>query len=120
MLGGDREDRKPTSYGATDDVTLNLLVPGVTVRRYTEAASGGALDVIAPCCGRIARLQGDWIHDAHLVLCLACAVTYDVRILDENDGGFAADFVVRDELPALVRRRASTGWLARQHPADLR
>ncbi|QXV57401.1 hypothetical protein [Amycolatopsis sp. TNS106] len=104
-------------YGPTDSVDPKRLIPGVTVRRYTETIPGGRLDVIAPCCGRMARLDGDWMHDAHLVLCAACARTYDVQILDENDGGFGAEFVVRDERPVLVRRRGVVSWLAGQHPA---
>jgi hypothetical protein len=106
------------AYGPTDDVDPNRLVPGVQARRYTEDAPDGRLDVIAPCCGRIGRLRGDWLHADHLVLCTSCALAYDVQVIDENDGGFGALFVVRDEQPVLVRRRTS-GWLARQHPGDL-
>jgi hypothetical protein len=110
----------PATYGPTDDIDPDRLVPGVQARRYTEAAPGGQLDVIAPCCGRIARLRGDWLHADHLVLCTTCALAYDVQVLDENDGGFGAVFVVRDEQPVLTRRRSGTGWLATQHPGDLR
>ncbi|UJW28840.1 hypothetical protein L3Q67_26635 [Saccharothrix sp. AJ9571] len=114
-----RKTTGPVSYKATDDIDPNRLVPGVQALRYTEAAPGGQLDVIAPCCGRIARLRGDWLHTDHLVLCTTCALAYDVQVLDENDGGFGAVFVVRDEQAVLVRRRARTGWLARQHPGDV-
>jgi hypothetical protein len=76
----------PAAYGPTDDIDPNRLVPGVRARRYTEAAPDGRLDVIAPCCGRIARLRGDWLHADHLVLCTTCAMTYDVQVIDENDG----------------------------------
>lgn len=102
----------PAGYGPTDEVDFNRLVPGAQAHRYTEAAPGGQLDVIAPCCGRIARLRGDWLHADHLVLCTTCALAYDMQVIDENDGGFGVLFVVRDEQPVLVRRRTS-GWLAR-------
>lgn len=102
------------SYSATDDINPNRLVPGVQARRYTEIAAAGQLDVIAPCCGRIARLGGDWLHTDHLIFCTPCVLAYDVHVVDENDGGFGAVFVVRAEQPVLVRHR-STGWLAGQH-----
>ncbi|QWF85699.1 hypothetical protein [Amycolatopsis sp. CA-230715] len=107
----------PVIYGATEHVGRSRLVPGVRVRRYTEDAPGGCLDVITPCCPRIARLRGDWRHGHHLVLCTKHALAYDVYLIDENDGGFGALFVVRDEQPVLARRRTG-GWLAAQHPGD--
>lgn len=76
----------PVIYGATEHVGRSRLVPGVRVRRYTEDAPGGCLDVITPCCPRIARLRGDWRHGHHLVLCTKHALAYDVYLIDENDG----------------------------------
>lgn len=49
-----------------------------------------------------------------LVVRTTCGLTYDVQVIDENDGGFAAAFVVRAEQPVLARRRTN-GWLAHQH-----
>lgn len=110
----DGED-EPAVYGPTEAADPNRLVPGARAYRYTEAAPGGQLDVVAPCRGRIARLRGDWLHAHHLVGCTHCRLAYDVRVIDENDGGFLAEFIVRDEQPVQVHRRTS-GWLARQHP----
>ncbi len=93
-------------YGADDEVDRTRLVPGASVRRYTDAGPDGSLDTAAPCCGRIARLHGNWRRAEHFVLCGPCALAYDVDLIDENDGGFAAVFVVRDEQPTLTRHHA--------------
>jgi hypothetical protein len=34
--------------------TPRQLMPGAVVRRYTEPAPGGGLDVPVPCCARLA------------------------------------------------------------------
>ncbi|MEV0700056.1 hypothetical protein AB0I53_19410 [Saccharopolyspora sp. NPDC050389] len=107
-------DDQVVNYRVTDAVDLNRLVPGAQAYRYTSVTSVGQLDVIVPCCGRISRFSGDFVHAVHLVLCTNCALTYDVGVIDENDGGFVALFTVRGERPVVARRR-SDHWLARQY-----
>lgn len=98
--------RKPAAYGPADEVDRARLVSGASARRYTDFGPCDSLDAVAPCCGRIARLRGDWRRAQHFVLCASCGLAYDVELIEENDGGFAALFFVRDEQPTLTRHHA--------------
>jgi hypothetical protein len=96
-------------FGADDQLNPNLLIPGVTVRRYTEPAGGIRLDVAVPCCGRLARLRRGLDHAQALIGCPFCGLAYDVTVIDELDGGHAALFKVREEEVTLARRRHKSG-----------
>jgi hypothetical protein len=93
-------------YGADDHVDPRHLVPGTTVRRYTEPVPGGGLDVPVPCCARLARLR-DVGHQVRCwVGCPFCTLLFTVTLIDELDGGYAAIFQPHHEHVVLARRRS--------------
>ena len=92
-------------YGSDDQVDPNRLVPGTTVRRYTESAPGDQLDVPVPCCGRVARLRRIGHQLRSLVGCPFCTLLFTVTLIDELDGGYAAIFEPHEEPVILARRR---------------
>jgi len=95
----------PGHYGSDDQLDPTQLIPGDTVRRYTEPVPGRRLDVAVPCCDRLARLPSTIDHVRVLVGCPMCGLMYDATLIDEGDGGHACLLVVRDEHVTLARRR---------------
>lgn len=105
MLNQSAAASAPRHFGSDDQIDPNLLIPGVTARRYTEPAGGTKLDVPVPCCGRLARLGRGFDRARVLVGCPFCGLAYDVVVVHEADGGHAAVFEVREEEVVLARRR---------------
>lgn len=93
----------PAHYGSDEQLDPTQLIPGDTVRRYTDPVPGGRLDVAVPCCDRLARLPNT--VDQILVSCPPCQLIYHATVIDEGDGGHACLLVVRDEHITLTRRR---------------
>lgn len=100
-------ERNRRHFGADDQVSLNRLVPGVVVRRYTEPAiRGDGVEIAVPCCDRLARVRRVE-HLAHAWIgCPFCGLLYNTTLIDELDGGYAAVLEVRTEQVALARRRS--------------
>lgn len=84
--------------------TLNQLVPGVTVRRWTEHDRDYAHTQI-PCCDRPVRLPLDPGMAPHLYGCPFCAKAYKAALIDESDGGYSVLFTVHEETFVVIGRR---------------
>jgi hypothetical protein len=103
---------EPDVVGAAEDVPVKELVPGARVRRYTEQVDirddglTTVLDVPVPCCDRQARVEHSTQERDTVVACPFCSLVYRLLLIDENDGGFAAELVVTDQVFVLARRRS--------------
>lgn len=91
------EPPPPFRTGPTRDVTLDELVPGAIIARYTEPSRGHRLKTRAPCCSRPLRLHGyDILEPVQQAGCGPCGTLYLVELHDEQDGGYLAIFTVQD------------------------
>ncbi len=94
-------------------VTIDRLVPGQVVKRYTDQR-GSKVSVELPCCpvlGRRVVLPAEDRHEAQVV-CPFCDLLYEARLADDGDEGLWAYLTVAGPVAVAQRRpsRARRSW----------
>lgn len=98
-------------FRAGDQAVDVHLVPGAVVERWTEPIRGRGDDgwskpklvhVPTPCCGRIFRRVPTKGEYSPLAFCCSCSLVFRLWLIDDNDGGFTASFVVEEPGPLVV------------------
>jgi hypothetical protein len=87
------EEKKVIEIGPDKPAPLHLP-PGSIIWRWTEEMKGGGGLVIVMPCHEDQIIVTDHDTTDATAVCLFCHNTYDLTILDENDGGYGARFVV--------------------------
>ena len=88
-LGWARAQSQPFTIGPHDRFELAVLVAGQVVRRWTENARAGRVLVPMPCHPHQHVTVSD-PHDRYWAQCRVCGRAYELALIDENDGGWAA------------------------------
>ncbi|MDX3192878.1 hypothetical protein PV458_31105 [Streptomyces sp. MN03-5084-2B] len=84
-----RAREKRFIIGPNDQFELAVLTAGQTVRRWTSVAADGRVFVPMPCHPRQHVTVSD-PRSAYQAQCRLCGRAYDLELIDENDGGWAA------------------------------
>lgn len=75
--------------GPHDQLELAVLTAGQIVRRWTSIAADGRVQVPMPCHSRQHVTLSD-PRATYQAQCRLCGRAYDLELIDENDGGWAA------------------------------
>lgn len=103
----------PPQFGPNDAVELRALVPGAVIRRWTEPAGRQDPDtwekpkkvhIPAPCCGRLFRDVPTSYANTTVpwAMCCVCQRLYRLEVIDADDGGFDAVFMVEPDIELLL------------------
>ena len=100
-LGWARTRARPFVIGPHDEFELAVLVPGQVVRRWSEVGATGRVLVPMQCHPR-QNVTVPEPRERYRAQCRLCGRAYQLELIDENDGGWAALLTcVEVEIPAL-------------------
>lgn len=90
------------SIGPGSSVTLDQLIPGRLVQRYTEEM-GEKVRTDVPCCDRWITVEAEDGLEVDVV-CPFDGLRYTLNLVGDSDGGLWANFTVSTEVIMIQRR----------------